>query len=246
MTPALDILAVGAHPDDVELCCGGLVAKAVRRGQRVAIVDLTAGEASTRGTPALRAAEAAEGAALLGATFRECLGLRDGWLRDDEDAARRLGAIIRRWRPTVVVGPAAHERHPDHEAAHAIVRRGVFVAGVGGIDIDGLPRHAVSETLYYPMRVEAPISFVVDVSDVYDTKRAAIRAHHSQVGVNPQAPATLIGAADALEALEARDRYWGAMAGVKFAEAYASQRVPQIDDPVAAFGRAAPHFRARP
>lgn len=246
MTLAIDMLVVGAHPDDVELCCGGLVAKATARGQRVAIVDLTAGEAATRGTPERRAREASEGAALLGATFRECLNLRDGWLRDDEDAARALAGVIRKWRPTIVVGPAEHERHPDHEAAHAIVRRGVFVAGVGGIDIDGLPRHSVSETLYYPMRVEAPISFVVDVSEVYETKRAAIRAHRSQVGVDAVAPATLIGAADALEALEARDRHWGAMAGVKYAEAYASQRVPQIDDPLAAFGRPAPHFRARP
>lgn len=246
MTAPIDLLFVGAHPDDVELCCGGLAAASSRRGQRVAIVDLTAGESATRGTPDLRAAEARRGAELLGASERVCLGLPDGWLTDDERSVRSLAAVIRRLRPGIVVGPAERERHPDHEAAHRVVRKAVFVAGVGGIEIDGLPRHTVRETLYYPMRVEVAVSFVVDITSVYDVKRAAIRAHRSQVDVDPGAPATLIGAADALDALEARDRHWGAMAGVRYAEAYTSQRVMRVDDPVAAFGGPLPHFRVRP
>jgi N-acetylglucosamine malate deacetylase 1 len=247
MTPEpCALLAIGPHPDDVELFCGGTVALAVAQGHRVALLDLTYGELASRGTPEERSAEAAAAAGLLGVAERLCLGLPDGGLGDpdrpsaDEGALAALVDALRGLRPAVVLAPWREDRHPDHAAAHALVRRAVFFAGLHRYrEATGLERHRVDRVCYYPMRVEARPSFLVDISAVAATKRRAIEAHASQVGQRPGSPATLLGAPDALAALDARDRYWGAQLGVERAEAFVTGAVVPVDDVVA-------HFRGRP
>jgi bacillithiol biosynthesis deacetylase BshB1 len=248
MSAPFDVLAIGPHPDDVEIFCGGTVALMVRQGRRVAILDLSRGELSSRGTTAIRAAEADVAASVLGVTTRLQLGLPDGHIRADDESCTRLVRVLRELRPTVVLAPWRSERHPDHEAAAELVFRAVFMAGLRRFDASlGLEAHTVSEVLSYPMRVEAPIRMLVDISEVMDTKLAAMAAHASQLAPRPDAAPTLVGSAESGEALRARDRYFGAMAGCTFAEGFVTRSVPVIQDPVTVFsGRGTPHFYQEP
>ncbi len=242
---ALDLLAFAPHPDDAELFAGGLIAISARRGHRVGIIDLTRGERATRGDPDTRALEAQEAARILGLCHRENLGLPDaalaattgalGELDDVDSPILRVVNVIRRLRPTVVIAPPRIERHPDHEHAGALVRRALFLAGlVKVVDVDALPPFTPRQTLVMPMRVELPVSFVVDITDAIEVKREAILAHRSQVG-SPEADGPLIGSALALAAIEARDRYHGVMIGAAAGEPYFIESAFAIPDPVAFF-----------
>lgn len=259
-----DIAAFGPHPDDVELCCGGLIAKLVALGHRVALVDLTRGEMSTRGTVDERAQEAANAARVLGVAHRMNLALPDGGLaRGDDAQAAAIASSLRALRPELVIAPWAIERHPDHEAAHALVRRAVFLAGLRkwtSPEASAGEAHRPRTVLWYPMRHITEPSFVVDVTAHYDAKRAAIRCHASQVAQvapadavdappgtgpgsaaqgTPGTAATLVGSALSLSSLEARDAFYGAQIGVAFGEPYVIDEAVAIDDPVT-------HFRGRP
>lgn len=240
MTPSpLDVLAIGPHPDDVELFAGGTVAHLARLGHRVAVLDLTRGERASRGTPELRAQEAAAAARVLGVA-RDQLGLPDGGLHaDDQRQLTALVAYLREHRPELVLCPWVEDRHPDHEAAAALVRRAVFLASVGGLITHGLERHLVREVLHYPMRALATPSFVVDVSHVADTKRAAIMCHASQVLPAPGAPETLVGSPRSLDAIDARDRFYGAQIGAAHGEPFITRATLHLSDPLA-------HLRSRP
>jgi N-acetylglucosamine malate deacetylase 1 len=250
-TTDLDLLAFGAHPDDVELCCGGLLAASARRGYRTGIVDLSRSELSTAGTPELRATEAERAAGILGLAVRENLGFPDGWihpysgydLESESRAARsqlaRVVEVLRRLRPAVVLYPWTHERHPDHEATSALLTKALFFAGVGKFATEPMrPKFAPLQVLRYPMRYELPPSFVVDVSEVAEQKAQAIAAYASQIGNRgPERPTTLIGSPLTLDAFEARDRYYGAMIGVRAGEPYLARGPLGLSDPIA-------HFRA--
>lgn len=240
----VEVLAFGPHPDDVELFCGGLLALAASRGQRTAIVDLTRGEKSTRGTVEERAKEAEEAARVLGVHVRENLNLPDGGLAGDLSQAasegpspvERVVEVLRRLRPEIVLVPYERERHPDHAATSAIVTRALFFAGVrrwpqGKGDDAFRPR----QVLYYPMRHLAQPSFIVDVSDVYATKTAAIGCHRSQVMAREDEPFTLVGSPLSLSSLEARDRFYGAHIGVSHGEPYVMHEALGIADPVTHF-----------
>ena len=200
---ALEVLAFGPHPDDVELFCGGLLLQMADRGYRTGVVDLTRGEMASRGTPELRLQEAMAAAEILGLALRENLGLPDAGL----DAASDLQlapivAILRRLRPELVVAPWRHDRHPDHEAASGLVTRALFLAGLRRYSPDLGSPFAPRQVLYYPMRHLAEPSFVVHISAVVERKAQAIRCHASQVLPRPDAPATLVGSALSLTALE--------------------------------------------
>jgi N-acetylglucosamine malate deacetylase 1 len=248
----IDLLAFGAHPDDVELCCGGLLALSAGRGYKTGIVDLSRSELSTAGNPELRASEAAQASAVLGLTLRENLGFPDGWIHPwsgyeaDADArpARsqlaRVVAVLRRLRPEVVLIPWTHERHPDHEATSALLTKAVFFAGVAKFATEpALPPFSPREVLRYPMRYELEPSFVVDVSAVAEQKARAIAAYASQLArpADPKAPTTLIASPLTMEGFEARDRYYGAMIGVRAGEPYLTRGVLGLSDPIG-------HFRA--
>ncbi len=248
--PGLDLCAFGAHPDDVELCCGGLLALSAARGYRTGIVDLSRSELSTAGNVELRASEAEKAGGILGLAVRENLGFPDGWIHpwsgyDGEAAARpysqlaQVVAVLRRLRPEVVVIPWTHERHPDHEATSALLTKALFFSGVARFATEPLlPPFTPREVLRYPMRYELPPSFVVDITAVAGEKARAIAAYASQLArPSGPTPATLIGSGQTLDAFEARDRYYGAMIGARAGEPYLTRGVLGLIDPVA-------HFRA--
>lgn len=230
---AVDLLAFGAHPDDVELSCGGLVALAASRGQRVVIIDLTRGELATNGTVAIRTEEAEAAAAALGIETRENLELPDGELRaDDADQLAAVVEALRHHRPRVVLSPWVEARHPDHAAAGQLVERAAFLAGVARFRPDLGPPGRPDRVVFYPARREVRPSFVVDITAVADLKARAIGCHKSQFG-GDGAP-TLINAPLGVEAFAVRDRYWGATIGVRHGEPYLIRGPVPLPDPVSA------------
>lgn len=250
-TYGVDLLAFGPHPDDVELFCGGLLARSAALGYRTAIVDLTRGEKSSRGDPQTRQQEAEEGARVLGVASRENLELPDGGLSGDlpvelgrarepgeRSPVARVVEVLRRLRPEIVVAPWHKERHPDHEAASAIVTRALFYAGVRRWpDGDGDDAFSPRQVLYYPMRHVAEPSFIVDVTASYEKKTAAIACYRSQVEPRQGEPSTLVSSPLSLSSLEARDRFYGAHIGVEHGEPYLIREVLGLEDAVAHFRR---------
>ncbi len=229
----VDILAVGAHPDDVELGCGGLLLSMRDRGYRFAIVDLTAGEGGSRGDRETRAREAKAAAELLGASARECLLLPDTRVEATEGAIRRMTEAVRRHRPRLVVSMHPGDRHPDHAAAAAIVERAVFLAGLAKAEADGAPHRAARVIRYSRHPWFAP-SFVVDISDVVDRKLAAVRLYESQFSRKAPGPRTPISSPDFEEDLLAFWRFHGLPVGARYAEPYSCDGPPALPDPVAA------------
>jgi bacillithiol biosynthesis deacetylase BshB1 len=179
----VDLLAIAAHRDDVELTCGGTLAKAVGAGHRVGIVDLTQGETGTRGDAATRAAEAERAAKTLGVAVRLNAGLRDAHLQNDEPSRAVVVELIRRTRPRVVILPFPVGRHPDHRVASELGRDACYLAGLAkyGAGTGGEP-HRPHKLLYSLAYREDPVkpTFVVDISDTFDTKMQAIRCYASQ------------------------------------------------------------------
>jgi bacillithiol biosynthesis deacetylase BshB1 len=232
---AADVLAFGPHPDDVDLCAGGFLLAMRRRGYRCAVVDLTRGEAGSRGTPQSRAVETETASRILGLVGRENLGLPDGGLENVAAMVEPVVAAIRRWRPRLVVGPCPVDLHPDHEAGAAIVRRAYYLATIGKHEAGGLPAHRPQGLIHYYGHKEPTPSFVVDVSDVWDEKMRAVRSYVSQLGLDgAKGPATNISSPDFLARYESRFRYWGGRIGATWGEPFLAERVVSLDDPVAA------------
>lgn len=236
---ALDVLALAPHPDDAELFCGGLLARLVGLGYRVGVTDLTRGERASRGTPAQRLREAEAAARVLGLAYRGNLGLADGGLRgDDPEQRQAIVAELRRLRPQLLLAPWREERHPDHRAAGLLAESAAFLAGLANYPAPGQLAHRVLQVLFYPQRVEARPSFVVDIADVAAQKARAIACHASQVAAAPSAAPTdapLIGSALALAALQARDAYFGAQVGSTAGEPYVCAEAVPVADPLALF-----------
>jgi N-acetylglucosamine malate deacetylase 1 len=232
---AVEILAVGAHPDDVELGCGGTLARLSRRGHSVGILDLTRGEAGTRGTPETRAAEAVEAARILGALFRDGLDLGDGNLRTDRAAELEVIEVLRRRRPRLVFAPLPADRHPDHARAGRLVTDAAFYSGLRSLATGRAP-HRPQQVVYYPSTFLAEPTFLVDVTEALETKLEAVRAFRSQF-FDPSStePATFISSPEFLEGVTARARAFGRLAGAGAAEGFVSPRPPLLADPLAAF-----------
>jgi bacillithiol biosynthesis deacetylase BshB1 len=229
----VEILAVGAHPDDVELSCGGLLLAMRARGYRFAILDLTAGEKASRGSREQRALEAREAAALLGATARECLDLPDTRLAADAPATKRVIEALRKWRPQLVVSMHKDDRHPDHAAAARLVEQAVFLAALANFDAAG-PPHRVRRVIRYSRHPWFQPSFVVDISEHVEGKLAAIRCYKSQFTREAEGAKTPISAPDFEEDLRAFWRFHGLGAGALYAEPFQMDGVPALPDPVAA------------
>ena len=221
--PPLDLLAIGAHPDDVEISCGGILALAASQGLAVGILDLTRGELGTNGTPQIRAAEAEEAARILGVSRRWNADLPDGGL-DASDRAQewRVVELLRRARPSVVLSHYREDRHPDHVQASRLVDRAWYMAGLQRYDAPGVPFRP-SGRYYFASRIGFTPSVVVDITPVWDRKREAIAAHRSQI--SREASGTLptaLNEPDVLDRFEARARYFGSMIGVRYGEPLAS------------------------
>ena len=216
---ALDALCFGAHPDDVELSCGGLAARLALHGHKVGIVDLTRGELGTRGDVATRARESERAAAILGVAHRESLGLPDGALsRFDRAQLRAVVACLRTHRPSLVVAPDRHDEHPDHVEASHLVARACYLAGLARYDAPG-ERHRPARLVFALYRSAGPPHLLVDVSEVWEQRMAAVRAHASQL--DPGAgEETYLTAPGFLESVEACARSWGALAGCRYAEGF--------------------------
>jgi N-acetylglucosamine malate deacetylase 1 len=228
-----DILAVGAHPDDVEIGIGGILHKLSAAGYRVAILDLTRGEMGTRGTVEERAEEAAEAARILGAVARENAELPDGALANNTDQQRVIIPFIRKYRPQLLISPMTPDRHPDHIAAHGLVRDANFYAGLQRIET-GQERYRIPKVLFYTPYYDFEISphFVVDITGHLEAKLDALRAFKSQFH-NPdhKGPATLISSKEFWNTITARAVYWGSRAGVIHAEPLYAQGLAALDLP---------------
>jgi bacillithiol biosynthesis deacetylase BshB1 len=228
----VDVLVFGPHPDDIEICAGGLVLRIMAQGYSVGGVDMSAGEAGTRGTTVARSHEAAQGAERLGLAFRECLGLPDGNIRDDGEARDRVIDVIRRHRPQLVVAPWLSDDHPDHARTGLLVKEARFLAGCARIGPEGEPWRP-GRVLFYPSREPALPTLVVDITDVYEQKMAAVRAHTSQLhDPGSTAPRTTISSPEFLPAIEAAARHFGSMIGARFGEPYMLEGPLAVDDPL--------------
>ena len=229
-----DVLAFGPHPDDVEFCAGGFMLTMKKKGYRCVVVDLTRGEAGSRGTPESRAAETAAASEKMGLVARENLGLPDSALEATAAMTAPLTAAIRRWRPRLVVGPCPIDLHPDHVAAAQLVKRAYYLATIGKAEGGGLPSHRADALIHYYGHQEPAPSFVVDVSDVWKEKLAVISCYATQLGLDgAKGPLTNLTSPDFLRAYESRFAYWGSRIGARFGEPFLSERVLAVDDPLA-------------
>jgi len=214
----VDLLAIGPHPDDIEIGIGGIVAKHAALGFRVGLCDLTAGEMGSNGTVEERLAEAEAARGVLGAAWRVNLRLPDRAIGSNRDHERGVASLVRRARPKVVALPYWSDRHPDHVAASHLLTEGVFSAGLRRYSADG-DAWKPESVCYYFINDSAPPSFVVDVSDHYETKRRALACHVSQFQpAQSDAVATRLTSATFRQLIESRDGQFGALAGVAFAE----------------------------
>lgn len=233
----LDLLVITVHPDDAELGCGGTIAKHVADGRKVGLVDLTRGELGTRGTPEVRQTEAAAAAKLLGVSARENLGMRDGFFKNDEQHQLKVIAALRKYRPEIVITNAIHDRHPDHGRAGKLVNDAVFLAGLRKIETS---EAGVAQTPHRPRLLLQLIQdeyiqpdIVVDVSDHWEQKIAAIKAYRSQFfdeSYQEDEPQTYISKPDFLESIEARSREYGKYIGATYGEGFTCRRLLGIDD----------------
>jgi len=212
-------LAIGAHPDDVELCAGGLLAKLTRAGYRVAAVDLTRGERASRGTVAEREEEAQRAAQILGLVARENLGLPDAGLQDAEEYRRAVATVLRKYRPALVLTHHWEDRHPDHAAASLLVSAAAFLARLPQVEL-GYPAHSIVSILYFPHHELVVPTLVVDISEVFEVKMEALRAYRSQFQSPMPEGYRFIGASDYERRVQASAAYFGAYVGVAYGEPY--------------------------
>jgi bacillithiol biosynthesis deacetylase BshB1 len=229
----LDVLAIGAHPDDVELGCGGTLALLSRQGLKVGILHLTRGEAGTRGTAEERRTEAVEAAHILGARAVELMDCGDGRLRVGEKEEDELIEWLRRWRPELVLGPAPADRHPDHGRAHQLVRDCSYYAGLARRGT-GEP-HRPAAVFSYMQHDPFEPSFIVDVSSTWEVKLEALAAYGSQLhqpgGVRDE-PQTKVASAEFRQALEGRARHFGLLVGAAHGEPFSSRLPLAVADPM--------------
>lgn len=225
----VDILAVGAHPDDVELSCAGTLIAHIRRGYTVGLLDLTRGELGTRGSADLRDREAADSAALMGASFRENLDLGDGTFANDDTARRRIISVVRACTPRLVLANALRDRHPDHGRAAALTADACFFAGLRRIatERDGEPQdaHRPAQLFHYVQDYLRQPDFVVDVTETMDDKIACVKAFSSQFhDPDSDEPQTPLSGEEFFPFLYARAREFGRPAGYTFAEGFERSR----------------------
>jgi bacillithiol biosynthesis deacetylase BshB1 len=231
----VDVLAIAAHPDDVELTCAGTLVRLKSLGHRFGIVDLTRGEMGTRGTDAIRMREGQRAAEILGADFRETLDFGDGRVAGTREQELVLIDVIRREKPRLLITSYIEDRHPDHARAGRLVTDCAFYAGLRKVETDH-PAHRPQMTIYFSTNFVQEPDFVVDVTAAMEVRRAAVRSFESQFhrpdSVEPQ---TMLSQKSFLDAMEGRARHYGFLIGVEFGEGFTARRPPRIDDPVAAF-----------
>lgn len=230
----VDILAIGVHPDDIELGCSGTIARHIALGKKVGLLDLTLGELGTRGNAELRTKEADASAKLLGVSFRTQLNFKDGFFANDEAHQRRVIEQIRKHQPEIVLCNAVNDRHPDHGRAAKLVSESCFYSGLIKIEtsVDGAIQKAWRPKAVYHYIQDHFIhpDFVVDVTGYMKIKHESIMAFSSQF-YNPGSdePATPISGKDFLESLNSKMAIWGRSIGVNYAEGFTVERYPGVN-----------------
>lgn len=236
----LHILAIGAHPDDVELGCAGTLLKHIAAGYKAGIVDLTKGELGTRGTVAVRMKEVEASTKILGLSARENLGFKDGFFKNDEEHQLALIKMIRKYQPDVVLTNATNDRHPDHARSAELTRDACFLSGLSKIEtkLNGKGQAAFrpKAVYHYIQALHVDPNFVVDISAHFEKKLEAIRAFKSQF-YNPKSnePDTFISSPQFIEFVKARALHFGVPAGVQYAEGFTVNKTLGIQDIVNLF-----------
>ncbi len=231
----LDVLAVGSHPDDVELGCGGTLALLAAQGRRVGILHLTRGERGTRGTPELREKEAERAAEALGAAELAFLDCGDGALRFGEAEEDALIGVLRRWRPELVLGPTPRDRHPDHGRAHELVAAASFYSGLANRGPGG-PPHRPAAVFSYMQHDPFDPAFIVDVTSVWERKLESLAAYRSQLfqpggsEEEDKEPKTKVASREFRLAIEGRARHFGLMVGAEMGEPFCSRLPLAVSD----------------
>ncbi len=228
-TPALDILAIAAHPDDLEQTCGGTLIKMAETGYRTGVLDLTAGEMGTRGDPEVRLAEAEAAAQHLLLAWRGNLRLPDARLENTLAARLTLMSEIRRLRPRVVILPYWQGRHPDHYRAAEMGYEACFLAGVRKLD-EATPTHRPFKILYSSVYANVTPSFVVDISAQFEQRMAALLSYESQYGQQGEASDLFPDPAEIRERLAAVARFYGNLIGARYGEPFVVKETLRVDD----------------
>lgn len=228
----LDILAIGVHPDDVELGCSGTIINEVKAGKKVGVLDLTQGELGTRGTVETRYAEAAEAARIMGVAVRENLKFRDGFFKNDEEHQMKLIAAIRKYQPEIVIGNILDDRHPDHGRAGHLIADACFLSGL--VKIKTTDEKGQDQTKWRPRYVLHYMQdwyhepdLLVDISDSFEQRMQSIQAYATQFhtsAAGEEGPQTYISTPDFLDSVIARARMLGKRIGVKYAEGYITEK----------------------
>jgi bacillithiol biosynthesis deacetylase BshB1 len=228
----LDILAIGVHPDDVELGCSGTLIRELKAGKKVGILDLTQGELGSRGTIETRYEEAAKAAMLIGVQLRDNLKMADGFFKNDEEHQRKLIVAIRKYQPEIIFTNALHDRHPDHGRASQLTEDAAFLAGLVKVkttDESGKEQDAwrPKYVFHYIQDRYIEPDFILDISDVFEQRMESVKAYTTQF-YNPDneedGPQTYISTPDFLESVIARARMMGKKIGVKYGEGFNTKK----------------------
>jgi N-acetylglucosamine malate deacetylase 1 len=227
----VDVLAIAAHRDDVELTCGGTMIVSARQGHRTGVIDLTAGEMGTRGSAEVRQQEAAAAAKIMGLSVRENLGLPDAAIENTPETRALLVPLIRRLKPTIVIAPAQDGRHPDHRVTAELVRDACFLAGLAKF-APGLPPHRPRKVLHCITYREEALkpTFIVDISDVFEEKLAAMSAYNSQLAGVLQAGEVFPNTEELFKVVRHQAAHYGSLIRCKYGEPYYTAETMRVAD----------------
>lgn len=229
MTPSIDILAIAAHRDDVEQTCGGTLLQSAAIGLRTGILDLTQGEAGTRGSAVERAAEAEEAAKLLNVTRRQALDLPDGRIENTWENRLKIARVIRELRPRVVILPYWQARHPDHATAATLGYEACFVSGLAKVETGAAP-HRPFKIIYASLYADVRPTFVVDITSQVEQRFAALMAYRSQYENQASGNKLFVPQEEIREKMLALARFYGMLGGVRYAEPFVQKEVGLVDD----------------
>jgi bacillithiol biosynthesis deacetylase BshB1 len=229
MAPSIDILAIAAHRDDVEQTCGGTLLQSAAIGLRTAILDLTQGEAGTRGSTKERAEEADEAARILQVSWRQALDLPDGRIENTWENRLKIARVVRELRPRVVILPYWQARHPDHATTATLGYEACFVSGLAKMET-GAPPHRPFKIIYASLYADVRPTFVVDITHRVEQRFAALMAYRSQYENQPSGSGLFVPQEEIREKMLALARFYGMLGGVRYAEPFVQKEVGLVED----------------
>jgi bacillithiol biosynthesis deacetylase BshB1 len=229
--PKVDILAIAAHRDDVELTCGGTLVKAVTLGRTTAVIDLTEGELGTRGSAQLRGEEADRAAQVMGLSARENLGLPDGGVLNTPETRARLAVAIRQFAPSIVIAPSVRGKHPDHTMSSQLIRDACFAAGLKKVE-PSVPAHRPRKVIHCLAYREDNVkpTFVVDITDTFEKKLEAIKCYSSQFDEAIQAGEVFPNGEPLYDIIRHQAAHYGSLIRTRYGEPFFTTETMRVDD----------------